>query len=82
MRAIRPTEARKQFFTLGNLAKVEPLLVTASTPFLIVSTESMLAIPGQISGVHFATPHPFRLPGAIKGPGGKSLTDLVSEGRR
>ena len=82
MRSIKPTEARKQFFTLGNLAKQEPLLVTASTPFLVMPVETMLGTPGQIPGVHFALPHAFRLPDAIQGPKGKSLSEIVSEGRR
>ncbi len=82
MRAIQPTEARKKFFTLGNLAQQGPLLVTAATPFMVVAVETMLEIPGQIPGVRFTPPHPFSLPGAIKGPGGKSLSELVSEGRR
>lgn len=82
MRAIQPTEARKRFFTLGNLARQEPLLVTASTPFMVVAVETLLEPPGQIPGVRFAPPHPFELPRAIKGPGGKSLSEIVSEGRR
>lgn len=82
MRAIQPTEARKQFFSLGALARQEPLLVTAATPFMVVSVETIVGTPGQIPGVRFALPHPFALPGAIKGPGGKSLSELVSEGRR
>ena len=82
MRTIQPTEARKQFFTLGNLAKQEPLLVTASTPFMVVSVETILGTSGQIPGVRFAPPHPFQLPAAIRGPVGKSLSEIVSEGRR
>ena len=82
MRAIQPTEARKQFFSLGTLARQEPLLVTASTPFMVVSVETMLGTAGQIAGVRFAPSHPFALPGAIKGPGGKSLSEIVSKGRR
>ena len=82
MRSIQPTEARKQFFTLGNLAREEPLLVTASTPFLIMPVEGMLVPPGRLPGVTYAPAHPFRLPGTIEGPGGKDLSDLVIEGRR
>ncbi len=82
MRSIQPTEARKQFFSLGSLARQEPLLVTASTPFLVVPVETMPGTPGQIPGVRFAPPHAFRLPEAIEGPGGKSLSEIVSAGRR
>jgi len=84
MRSIQPTEARKRFFTLGSLARQEPLLVTASIPFLIVPVETMLGIPGRIPGVHLVPAHPFKLPGTIKGPAGagKSLSQIVSEGRR
>ena len=82
MRTIQPTEARKHFFTLGDLAREDSLLVTASTPFLIVAVTTVLEPAGQIPGVHLAPPHPFRLPGILEGPGGKNLSDLVSEGRR
>ena len=82
MRSIQPTEARKQFFTLGTLAKEEPLLVTASTPSLITSVESMLGTLGQMPGVRLVPSHPFRLPEAIDGPEGKALSEIVSEGRR
>jgi hypothetical protein len=56
--------------------------VTASTPFLVVPVETMPGTPGQIPGVRFAPPHAFRLPEAIEGPGGKSLSEIVSAGRR
>ncbi len=85
MRSIQPTEARKQFFSLGTLALQEPLLVTASTPFLVMPVETLLGAPGQIPGVRFAPTRPFVLPKSIRGPGaqsGKSLSDLVSESRR
>ena len=84
MRSIQPTEARKQFFTLGTLARQEPLLVTASVPFLIVPVESMIAVPGQLPGVRLVPAHPFRLPDTIKGSTGpgRSLSEIVSEGRR
>ena len=82
VRSIQPTEARKLFFTLGRLARQEPLLVTAATPFLVMPVETLLGTPGQLPGVCLAPPHAFRLPEAIQGPGGKSLSEIVSEGRR
>ena len=82
MRTIQPTEARKNFFSLGTMAREEILLVTASTPFFVMPVEPPSASSELIPGVRFAPPHPFRLPEVLEGPGGKSLSDLVSEGRR
>lgn len=85
MRSIQPTEARKKFFSLGTMARQEPLLVTASTPFMIVPIDALLMSPGPapIHGIEFAPSQPFRLPEPITGPkDGKSLSTLVSEGRR
>lgn len=82
MRSIQPTEARKQFFSLGAMASREPLLVLASVPFLVLPVESVLGEAGRIPGVRLAPAHAFRLPPAIQGPGGTSLADIVSEGRR
>jgi hypothetical protein len=82
MRSIQPSEARRKFFSLGTLAKEEVLFVTASTPFLIMPVEAVLGAGEPIPGVQYAPVHPFRLPATIDGPGGKSLSDLVVEGRR
>lgn len=68
MRSIQPTEARKRFFTLGNLAQQEPLLVTASVPFLILPVESMLGIPGKFPGYALCLPTPSSCPAPSRGP--------------
>ncbi len=48
---LSPTEARKQFFHLGELAAREPVLVPASIPFIVMPVTSLSA-----PAPHAATP--------------------------
>ncbi len=43
MVVLSPSEARRQFFHLGELATKEPVLVPTSTPFIVTAVSGLAA---------------------------------------